>query len=166
MKILPDPTITLHDAQPSDAAAIAPMLTELEHPTAPIEIPSRLAAVLAYHGAVLLAVDKHDHLVGLMSHSRHVAFHAPGPIAYITAPSSLSSARRRGVGQLLIAAAKRRAAERGCVRLSVTSAERRADAHAFYPVCGLTCTGRRFSRPIHPPEQLAFESEDSRHPGR
>ena len=116
------------------------------------DIPSRLAAVLADHGAVFLAVDEHDHPLGLMSLSRHVAIHAPGPIAYITALVTSSSARRRGVGQLLVAAAKRWAAEQGCVRLSVTSAERRADAHAFYPACGLPYTGRRFSAPIPPPE--------------
>jgi hypothetical protein len=32
--------------------------------------------------------------------------------------------------------------------LSVTSAEHRADAHAFYPRCGLPYTGRRFAAPI------------------
>jgi len=48
-----------------------------------------------------------------------------------------SNSRRRGVGQLLVEAAKRWARDHGCVRLSVTSAERRADAHAFYPACGL-----------------------------
>jgi len=151
MRALPNPPITLRTAQPSDAAAISGLLTELEHPTTPSDIPTRLAAVVADHGAVLLAVDEHDHPLGLMSLSRHVALHAPGPIAYITALVTLPSARRRGVGQLLVAEAKRWAAEQGCVRLSVTSAERRADAHAFYPACGLQYTGRRFSTPISPP---------------
>jgi len=67
------------------------------------------------------------------------------PVAYITALVTASAARRRGVGQLLVGSAKRWATEQGCVRLSVTSAERRADAHAFYVACGMPYTGRRFS---------------------
>ena len=102
----------------------------------------------ADNGAALVAVDDADRPLGVISLSRHVALHAPGPIAYITALVSASAARRRGVGQLLVEAAKMWAAEQGCVRLSVTSAERRADAHAFYPACGLPYTGRRFSMEI------------------
>ena len=147
-----DPHISIRDARPADAFAMAGLLSELEHPADARDIAPRLAAVLADHGAVLLAVDEHDQPLGLMSLSRHVAIHAPGPIAYITALVTSSTARRRGVGQLLVAAAKRWAAEQGCVRLSVTSAERRAEAHAFYPACGLPYTGRRFSTPIPPGE--------------
>jgi GNAT superfamily N-acetyltransferase len=140
--------IHLRDATAGDAAAIATLLSELGHPTSSADVPSRLAAVLNDHGAVLLAVDDADHPLGLISLSRHVTIHAPGPIAYITALVTASVARRRGVGQLLVAAAKAWAAEQGCVRLSVTSAERRADAHAFYPACGLPYTGRRFATDI------------------
>jgi GNAT superfamily N-acetyltransferase len=143
-----DSTIRLRDAVASDADAIAALLTELGHPVASAEIPSRLATVRDDHGAALVAVDNADRPLGLISLSRHVALHAPGSIAYITALVTASAARRRGVGQLLVEAAKTWAAEQGCVRLSVTSAERRADAHAFYPACGLPYTGRRFSMAI------------------
>jgi GNAT superfamily N-acetyltransferase len=143
-----DPTIHLRDATPSDAPAIAALLAELGHPTMSADVPSRLAAVIADHGAVLLAVDNANRPLGLMCLSRHVVLHAPGPIAYITALVTASAARRRGVGQLLVAAAKEWATKRGCIRLSVTSAERRADAHVFYPSCGLPYTGRRFAMEI------------------
>jgi GNAT superfamily N-acetyltransferase len=143
-----DSAIHVRDAASSDADAIAALLAELGHSTASADIPSRLAAVLRDHGAVLLAVDDRDRPLGLMCLSRHVVLHAPGPIAYITALVTASAARRRGVGQLLVAAAKEWAREQGCVRLSVTSAERRADAHAFYPACGLPYTGRRFATEI------------------
>jgi GNAT superfamily N-acetyltransferase len=140
--------IHLRDATPSDADAIASLLAELGHPTASADVPSRLAAVLRDHGAVLLAVDHVDRPLGLMCLSRHVVLHAPGPIAYITALVTANVARRRGVGQLLVTAAKEWAIEHGCVRLSVTSAERRTDAHAFYPASGLPYTGRRFAMDI------------------
>jgi GNAT superfamily N-acetyltransferase len=142
---MPDSTIRLRDATANDADAIATLLAELGHPASSTEIPSRLAALKEDGGAALVAVDHADHPLGLVSLSRHVSLHASGPIAYITALVTASTARRRGVGQLLVAAAKTWAAAHGCVRLSVTSAERRADAHAFYPACGLAYTGRRFS---------------------
>ena len=147
---MPDSTIRMREAAARDADAIAALLAELGHAVPSAAIPSRLLAVLHDHGAVLVAVDDADRPLGVISLSRHVALHAAGPIAYITALVTAASARRRGVGQLLVETAKSWAVEHGCVRLSVTSAERRADAHAFYPACGLPYTGRRFSMEIHP----------------
>ena len=143
-----DQSVRLRDATASDADAISALLEELGHPTAASEVPARLAAVTRDGGAVLVAVDETNIPLGLMSLSRHVALHAPGPIAYITALVTASAARRRGVGQALVSGAKDWARSHGCVRLSVTSAERRADAHAFYPACGLPYTGRRFATTI------------------
>lgn len=143
-----DPAIHLRNATVGDAAAISSLLRELGHSTGASEIPARLSGVLNDHGAVLLAVNEADEALGLISLTRHFSIHAPGPIAYITALVTSSAARRRGIGQLLVAAAKEWAVKQGCVRLSVTSAERRADAHAFYPACGLPYTGRRFAMDI------------------
>ena len=140
-----DSTIRVRDATASDADAIAALLVELGHVVPRTDIPARLSAVVNDHGAVLVAVDDADRPLGVISLSRHVALHAPGPLAYITALVTAGTARRRGVGQLLVETAKTWAREQGCVRLSVTSAERRADAHAFYPACGVPYTGRRFS---------------------
>lgn len=101
-----DPDIHVRDATAADAESIAALLAELGHPTLGAEIPSRLAAVSNDHGAVLLAVGEADRALGLISLSRHLVLHAPGPIAYITALVTAGAARRRGVGQLLVAAAK------------------------------------------------------------
>jgi GNAT superfamily N-acetyltransferase len=140
--------VRVRDAAARDADAISALLADLGHAVPSADVPSRLSAVRQDHGAALVAVDDADRPLGVISLSRHVALHAPGPIAYITALVTSSAARRRGVGQLLVEAAKAWALEHGCVRLSVTSAERRADAHAFYPACGIPYTGRRFSMDI------------------
>jgi GNAT superfamily N-acetyltransferase len=145
---MPDGTIQLRNATPADAQAISSLLADLGHNTPSSEIPARLEAVRKAGGVVLVAVDERDHPVGLMSLAKHVTIHAPRPIAYITALVTSSATRRRGVGQLLVAAAKEWAIAHECVRLSVTSAERRSDAHAFYPACGLPYTGRRFAMEI------------------
>ena len=147
---MPDDPILLRAAAASDAPAIGALLSELGHPAERAEIPGRLAAIVEEGGAVVVAVDAQGEPIGLISMSRHSVPHWPGPIAYITALVTAGSARRRGVGQRLVAHAREWAREKGCVRLTVTSAEHRADAHAFYPACGMPCTGRRFSTPIEP----------------
>ena len=141
-------SIALRNANRSDAAVMAALLAELGHPVSAADLPSRMDAVIAEGGAVLLAVEDSGEVLGLMSLARHVVIHAPGPVAYITALVTANAARRRGVGQMFVAAAKEWARERGCVRLTVTSAEHRADAHAFYPACGMPYNGRRFSTTI------------------
>jgi GNAT superfamily N-acetyltransferase len=136
---------TLRYATPEDAHVLADLLAQLGHPTSASEIPSRLAALISEGGAVLLATEAAGTPLGMISLTRHTPLHADGPIAYITALVTTAAARRRGVGRAFISAAKEWARSRGCVRITVTSAERRTDAHAFYPACGLPYTGRRFS---------------------
>lgn len=111
-------------------------------------IPQRLQAIRREGGEILLASDSAGAELGLMSLARHVVLHGPGPVAYITALVTSEAARRRGVGRKLVEAAKKWAADEGCSRITVTSAEHRADAHAFYPSCGLPYTGRRFGASI------------------
>jgi len=144
--------IRLRSASPADAESISSLLAELEHPADAADVPSRLTAILRDGGEVLVAVDEAEQPLGLMCLVSHPVLHAPGPVAYITALVTSSASRRRGVGQLLVAAAVDWARARGCVRLSVTSAERRGDAHAFYVACGMPYTGRRFSLEIPPSE--------------
>ena len=110
-----------------DADSVATLLAELGHPA-------------------------DEQPLGLMCLVRHAVLHAPGPVAYIMALVTSTGDRRRGVGQLFVAAAMDWAKRHRCVRLSVTSAERRSDAHAFYVACGLPYSGRRFTVAIPPDE--------------
>jgi GNAT superfamily N-acetyltransferase len=141
----------LRDATDADAPRIAELLSELGQPMDARLLAERFAAVRREGGLVLVADASGVPLLGVMSVVRHHVIHAPGPIGYITALVTTASARRRGVGRAFVAAAKDWAGREGCVRLSVTSAEPRTDAHAFYPASGLPYTGRRYSATI--PEQ-------------
>ncbi len=135
----------LRFATANDSDAIAALLTELGHPARGADIPARLSALSRDGVVAIVAVDDDDHPLGLICLARITSVHSTGPIAYITSLVTASAARRRGIGKLLVARAFEWARENGCSRLSVTSAERRADAHAFYPACGLPYTGRRFA---------------------
>jgi GNAT superfamily N-acetyltransferase len=137
-------------ATAADALAMAPLLGVLGYETPAAALPERLARVEAEGGAAFLATDDAGQILGLTVLARHAALHATGPVAYITALVTAPDARGRGVGRALVDAAEGWARAGGCVRLSVTSAEHRADAHAFYPRCGMPCTGRRFSKPLSP----------------
>jgi GNAT superfamily N-acetyltransferase len=141
---------TIRPAAPADAPSVARLLGELGYPTDAADVPRRLAAIRGEGNDVFLAVGGDDEALGLISLVRYATIHAAGPTAYIMALVVSSTARGRGVGRVLVAHAKAWAAERGCTRLSVTSAEHRADAHAFYPACGMPYTGRRFSVAIAP----------------
>jgi GNAT superfamily N-acetyltransferase len=56
--------------------------------------------------------------------------------------------RRQGIGAELVGAVEQEARSRGCTRLVLGSANRRADAHAFYERLGFESTGRRFVKAL------------------
>jgi GNAT superfamily N-acetyltransferase len=140
--------IRLRNAEADDAADIAALLAQLGYPADARDIPSRLSALVDEGGAVILAVDSGGRTLGMMALARHSTLHSHAPVAYIMALVTALSARRRGVGRTLVEAAKSWARTNKCNRLTVTSAEHRSDAHAFYPSCGMPYTGRRFAAPI------------------
>ena len=135
----------MRSAAHDDAHAIAALLAELAHPTDATAIPWRLDDVRADGGDAFVAVDDDGRVLGFFSIARIAVVHGSGPVALITALVVAESARGRGVGRRMVDAAREWARGAGCVRLLVTSAERRADAHAFYEACGMPYTGRRFA---------------------
>ena len=141
-------TIEVRPARPADAADIGALLGELGYPTSPELARERLAALAGDDNAVLIAVDGAGRALGVIGLHHMPVLHRGGRVAYITALVTASSARGRGVGRALVESAERWARAAGCRRLTVTSAERRSDAHAFYEACGMPYTGRRFAKPL------------------
>ena len=135
-------------ATPADAPDVANLLAQLGYPSSADVIPDRLAAIEREGGAVFVVTNADDRILGLASASRHATLHAGAQVAYITALVTSDDARGQGVGRAMVAAIEQWAREAGCTRLSVTSAEHRADAHEFYPRCGMPYNGRRFSKQL------------------
>src|SRR4051812_10905563 len=125
---------------------MADLLGQLGYPTEARSLPERLATVEQNGGAAFLVTDDSGHPLGLTCVMRYSALHAAGEGAYITALVADANARGQGVGRALVNAAETWARAHRCTRLTVTSAEHRADAHEFYPRCGMPYTGRRFSK--------------------
>lgn len=137
---------TTRHATASDAPVIASLLQQLGYDVPVDAIPGRLAAIAADDGIVIVAVDDDGQVAGLASSARFCTLHAGDRVAYITALVTDAAARQQGVGRTLVDHLAEWARSHGCTRLAVTSAEHRADAHAFYPRCGFPYTARRFTK--------------------
>ena len=140
--------ITTRAATATDAPAIALLLAQLGYDTSAEDVPRRVAGVTGNGGAVFVAVDENDRPLGVAGATSYATLHVDGGVAYITSLVTDADARGRGIGRALVNAIEQWARERGAARLSVTSAEHRADAHEFYPACGFPYTGRRFSKQL------------------
>jgi GNAT superfamily N-acetyltransferase len=142
------PMVAIRAAVAADADALSALLAQLDYPSPATAIPARLQAVAADGGIVLVACDDRDRILGFASGACHATIQSDTPTAYVTALVTMPEARGRGIGRQLLATLEQWARERGCRRIAVTSAERRADAHAFYPRCGFPYTGRRFTKSL------------------
>jgi GNAT superfamily N-acetyltransferase len=67
---------------------------------------------------------------------------------YVDDLVTLTSARSRGVGALLLTELTGRAKAAGCTILDLDSGTQRRDAHRFYMREGLTISGFHFDRPV------------------
>jgi len=139
--------VRIRPAHTTDAAAVNKLLDQLGYPqdgtattTTRIQTwgtePSSAAYVACADGDVL----------GLVAVHICPFFERSGSWGRIVALVVTDQARRQGIGDQLVSAAESFAASRGCVRMEVTSADRRQGAHAFYQRCGYAVQTGRSSR--------------------
>ena len=123
----------IRSARSADADAVNALLEQLGYPqSGRTATAARIRAwVDDPAGAAYVADDSGD-LLGVIAVHVCPFFEREGAWARITALVVADRARERGVGTRLVAAAEAFAAERGCVRMEVTSADRRHAAHSFY----------------------------------
>jgi GNAT superfamily N-acetyltransferase len=139
-------TISVRDATPDDSLALARLCAQLGYPTEPRTMPARLARLEADPNARCLVATSDVDVAGLATvHVRYTLNHE-APIAQLTLLVVDESYRTRGVGRMLVAAAEEWARSRGAKRFVVTTALRRADAHAFYEKLQFKHTGRRYGK--------------------
>jgi GNAT superfamily N-acetyltransferase len=133
-------------AHVEDAAAIADLMTLLGHPLTPAEATRRLPRIAG--DAVAFVAEDGPRITGLVTaHVLQVLSDARG-VLMITALVVGEAARGRGIGRRLVERAEAWGRERGAQRVTVTTALRRTDAHAFYERLGYEFTGRRYGRAL------------------
>jgi N-acetylglutamate synthase-like GNAT family acetyltransferase len=138
--------VTVRDATRADVPAIAGLLDQLGYPASEDDVAARLRR-LGETGADRLFVAELDGaVVGLAGIHVSRSLEYDEDAAKVSAIVVDERAQKGGVGRALMAAVEAEARERGCVLLFLTTAERRADAHAFYGRLGFEETGRRFAK--------------------
>lgn len=140
------PTVNLRTATPGDAAEIARLLGMLGYPTDAASLATRWAKWRASGSAAIVAGGLSGALLGVVTLHTTIVLHRPKPIGRITALVVDESARGRGIGRALVAAAEGAALREGCGMLEVTSNMRRTDAHAFYEKLGYDRSSYRFMK--------------------
>ena len=138
--------VEIRDARPDDALPVAKLLGELGYPASDREAGARVRRLADDPASRVVVAVEAGQVVGLAC--LHVMHHVERdtPAGVVTALVVAEGRRRHGVGTTPAAALEREAKARGCDRLVLASAERRADAHAFYERLGYGHTGRRFAK--------------------
>ena len=139
--------LTIRDAVPADADAIATLLDQLGYPADAEAVDARLERLRVVGDRVVVAeVDGRP--VGLAHLQVAPAIERDRPAAKIGALVVDQAHRGSGIGRALVEAMETEARTRGCELLFLTTAARRKDAHVFYERVGLEETGKRFGKEL------------------
>ena len=145
---MPGEDIEIRSASVDDAAGVARLLSQLGYP-APIDtVARRIQRHAESESDYLLVAAAAGEVVGLAGLHVSLAVEYDAPAGKLSAIVVDESRRRQGIGQALVRAVEAQAQARGCALLFLTTAERRADAHAFYRRLGFEETGRRFAKSL------------------
>jgi N-acetylglutamate synthase-like GNAT family acetyltransferase len=138
--------LTIRDARRGDARALAALISQLGYPCSVEEVARRVERIGASEADRLVVAELKGEIVGLASLHTSLSIEYDQPAAKLSAIVVDERHRRRGVGETLAAEIEAEAYRRGCCLIFLTTAERRADAHAFYRRIGFEETGRRFAK--------------------
>jgi GNAT superfamily N-acetyltransferase len=150
---LPNATTTavsIRDAIVEDYATIARLLDQLGYPSLPDGVRQRLARLLPRDDTRVFVAERGASVLGALGVHRMPVLTSLSDIAMIIALVVAEEARHAGIGRRLVERAEEQARIWQCGRIMVTSAERRAEAHAFYEQIGYQYTGRRFAKEVGP----------------
>jgi GNAT superfamily N-acetyltransferase len=147
--------VTVREAAPGDADAIARLCGQLGYPAESSDMPRRLARLSGDPNARAFVATGHDGVVvGMVTvHVRHTLNHE-APIGQITLLVVDEAIRSRGTGRALVSVAEEWARSRGTRRITVTTGLERSGAHAFYEKMGYSHTGRRYGKNFPAPTPI------------
>jgi GNAT superfamily N-acetyltransferase len=140
-------SLRIRPAAPGDAAPLGRLLEQLGYPTDAADIPGRIERLHARPGTmVLVAEDEHGDVVGVVTVHLFQSIHSAEPAAWLTSLVVEEKARGQGVGSALVLRAEEWAIQHGALRLSLTSALHREQAHEFYKTRDYEHTGVRLTK--------------------
>ena len=135
---------SIRPARVEDAPGLSELLGVLGYPCPREEAAARVLTVREDPNQTLLVAEDAGVVVGLMCCD--VSFYLPlgERTCRITALAVRDGAQRNGVGRLLLREAETLARSAAAVRIELTSAQSREQAHAFYRACGYSDGALRF----------------------
>jgi N-acetylglutamate synthase-like GNAT family acetyltransferase len=114
-----------------DARSLVDLLKQLGHPLAETDVREKIEAFGAADYCLLVCEINHK-VAGFISLHWYDKFHSIGKTGRITALCVDESARQKGVGGLLLAAAEQELKGNGCHEIEVTTNMRRSRTPDFY----------------------------------
>lgn len=137
-------SLLVRPASVQDAAGVATLLGMLGYPCDRIEAADRLRIIGEDPDQEILVADRHGDLVGLLALDLMYYLPLGARTCRITALAVADTEQRRGIGRLLLRETELRARLAGAVRIELTSATQRHEAHEFYRACGFGESALRF----------------------
>ncbi|GIG68699.1 GNAT family N-acetyltransferase [Phytomonospora endophytica] len=139
--------LNVRRAHIGDTAVLNELFVQLGYPQdAPGATASRIQSWSEDPAGAALVAEADGKVLGVVAVHVCPYLERPGSWGRIVALVVSDRARRQGVAGRLVAAAEAFAESRGCVRMEVTSANRRDDAHGFYRSRGYADQSERSSR--------------------
>lgn len=119
-----------------DGFGLAELFGVLGYPCTAEEASQRVIALRTDPNQTLLVADLKGVLHGMVGCDLSYYLPLGALTCRITALAVAEAAQRQGIGKLLLREAEVLARSAGAVRIELTSAAHRHDAHAFYRACG------------------------------
>ncbi len=137
----------IREGIPSDATSIQSLLEQLEHPLTKEAILKKIDQYTSPHYHLLI-IEIENKVAGFASLHWYDVFYDPGYVGRITAFCIDQQFRSRGIGRELLQVAEDYFRKQGCLRVEVSSNERRNDAHRFYLKNGFVINSKRFIKQL------------------
>jgi GNAT superfamily N-acetyltransferase len=139
---------TIREATPNDAPEIAALLDELGYPSSARQAGERLERITVDPSTWVIVAEVESELAGLGALHVQNLVERDEPGCQVAGLIVRRRFRRRGIGELLMQALEDQARRRGGKVMVLNTAQRRADAHAFYEALGYAHTGRRYKKQL------------------
>jgi len=136
----------IRTATPHDCPAMAQLLQQLGYVAHPDDLRQKLSSATGLDCVFVAEVDKR--VVACISLHAFQLFHVSGNMGRITALVVDEQYRRLQIGEQLLQIAEQWFASQACVKIELTSGNRRVDAHRFYARHGYVSDGQRFSKKL------------------
>jgi GNAT superfamily N-acetyltransferase len=148
---LKSPALTVRDATPRDASAVARLLGTLGYPASAETARRRLEAICSHPDYRTVVAEVDGEVRGLLGLRRGLVYESDDPHVNLLVIVVDEDFQGRGIGTTLIREAEAWARGQGARLISLTSGKHRVNAHRVYEHQGYEANGLRFVKRLEPP---------------